>query len=122
MGCGLNVANPEPTVCVNQILSPTTTPFTCEQVIAIVLSRLEHLIQIFEREGVDSILPLYYKYWLHKDQKVTLYDTSQSVTIIGLDKDGYLRVKAVDTNEVFSVQPDGNTFDMSRNLIRCKTC
>jgi len=40
--------------------------------------------------------------------------------IVGLDEFGFLRVALTDGSQV-SVQPDGNSFDMMRNLILPKS-
>ena len=40
-------------------------------------------------------------------------------TITGIDEYGYLRVRTKD-GESLSLQPDGNTFDIMRGLIRMK--
>jgi len=40
--------------------------------------------------------------------------------IVGLDEFGFLQVKVTD-GSVVSVQPDGNSFDMMRNLILRKS-
>jgi biotin--protein ligase len=47
-------------------------------------------------------------------------EDGEMVTIKGLDDMGFLSV-INSSNEVLSVQPDGNSFDMMRNLIKIKT-
>ena len=47
-------------------------------------------------------------------------ENGEMVTITGLDDMGFLSV-INGLNEVQSVQPDGNSFDMMRNLITIKT-
>lgn len=44
---------------------------------------------------------------------------TKHVTIVGIDEYGFLRVQAVDHSE-FTVQPDGNSFDMLSGLIAPK--
>lgn len=66
LGCGINVDNEKPTLCVNQLLAEGIAPLSCEVVIARAVSRFEDLLEIFERRGLDGILPIYYKYWLHE--------------------------------------------------------
>lgn len=52
--------------------------------------------------------------------KITKSDgSSQAATIIGLDDYGFLKVRG-ERGEIFSVQPDGNTFDMLSGLIAPK--
>jgi biotin---protein ligase len=45
--------------------------------------------------------------------------TEQQVTILGLDPHGYLLVRGSNGSQ-FSVQPDGNSFDMLQGLIKPK--
>ena len=47
-------------------------------------------------------------------------DTEEEVTITGLDDFGFLQVQAK-SGKTLSVQPDGNTFDMLKNLIAAKS-
>jgi biotin--protein ligase len=47
-------------------------------------------------------------------------EDGEMVTIKGLDDMGFLSV-INSSNKVLSVQPDGNSFDMMRNLIKIKT-
>lgn len=44
---------------------------------------------------------------------------NERATMIGLDEFGYLLVKLNDETEL-SLQPDGNSFDMMRNMIVSK--
>lgn len=62
----MNVSNALPTVCLNALLPPELAPMSIEQLIARSVSRLEKLVADFQRDGSDAILPLYYKYWLHR--------------------------------------------------------
>lgn len=47
-------------------------------------------------------------------------EAGERVVIRGLDKHGYLEVRSKAGGKVFSLHPDGNTFDMMKNLIRAK--
>ena len=50
-----------------------------------------------------------------------LNDTSgPEATVQGLDENGYLSV-LTESGQLVSVQPDGNSFDMTKNLIRMKS-
>ena len=46
-------------------------------------------------------------------------ETGPEVTVMGLDKSGFLAVKDQD-GSLRSVQPDGNSFDMTKNLVLMK--
>lgn len=41
----------------------------------------------------------------------------KTAKIVGIDEFGFLQVQPDDSKEKFSVQPDGNSFDMIRGLI-----
>lgn len=57
----------------------------------------------------------------YSDNKVTLQSEGNlEVKIIGIDNFGYLLVETPG-GERISVQPDGNSFDMMKNLISMKT-
>jgi hypothetical protein len=59
--------------------------------------------------------------YVSSEAKVNLEnEDGEMVTIKGLDDMGFLSV-INSSNEVLSVQPDGNSFDMMRNLIKIKT-
>ena len=63
-GCGVNVANKDPTMCINDILSRVTSItkpecFTVEEFIARALNALEMLIAEFQTWGRDSFLDKY---------------------------------------------------------------
>jgi len=51
--------------------------------------------------------------------KLCVTDTPEDVTIIGLDHFGFLLVQTK-SGRSLSVQPDGNSFDMLKNLIAIK--
>lgn len=122
ISCGLNVSNSKPTLCVNDLLpfDIDSDKLDCDQVIALTLSRFEVLIDLFEKSGPDSILPLYYKYWLHDRQELGLSQTKEHVIVRGLDEHGYLQVRSRQSGRLLSVQPDGNSLDMMHNLIMLK--
>lgn len=118
--------------------------------LARILNEMEDLVEEFQRDGPKQFLMKYYLRWLHRycsiylpiedvselifletefailsdifsDAKVNLgNENGEMVTIKGLDDMGYLSV-INSLNEVQSVQPDGNSFDMMRNLITIKT-
>ena len=45
---------------------------------------------------------------------------NEEVTILGIDDYGYLRVRTNKTQELLSLHPDGNTFDIMKGLIATK--
>ncbi|PIO22584.1 hypothetical protein AB205_0134620 [Aquarana catesbeiana] len=60
---------------------------------------------------------MYYKYWVHSGQQVRLGGEDGPLAwIVGLDDSGFLQVLQ-EGKDVITVHPDGNSFDMIRNLI-----
>ena len=59
---------------------------------------------------------VYEKYWLHRDQSVHVEFWNEEVQVIGIDDYGYLKVRRKN-GKIHTLQPDGNRFDMMRNLI-----
>ena len=41
--------------------------------------------------------------------------------VMGIDDYGYLVVKMLDSREIVTLQPDGNSFDMMKNMIKIKS-
>uniref|UniRef100_A0A3Q4GXI3 Holocarboxylase synthetase (biotin-(proprionyl-CoA-carboxylase (ATP-hydrolysing)) ligase) n=1 Tax=Neolamprologus brichardi TaxID=32507 RepID=A0A3Q4GXI3_NEOBR len=73
IGCGFNVTNSNPTVCINDLIqsynlqhSCSLQPLSCAQLIARTVNCLEALIDNFQQGGPESVLPTYYKRWLHR--------------------------------------------------------
>lgn len=122
IGCGLNVSNEHPTVCINSLLNSSSgAVIGMEPVLASVLSSFERLLNEFQNGGgPNAFLPQYYNFWLHSGQEVTLAQSNEFVIVEGLDEHGYLRVRSKTSGQIYSLQPDGNSFDMMSNLIRFK--
>ncbi|XP_071441739.1 biotin--protein ligase isoform X2 [Hetaerina americana] len=135
VGCGLNVSNSVPTVCVNDLIKERNkskginvankdakgaVPLTMEKVLARTFTQLEKLIEAVQSDKVDKVMKLYYDYWLHSDAEVKVTFPSgqtQSGVITGIDAFGFLQVKPSGSSSVFTVHPDGNSFDMMQGLI-----
>ncbi|XP_040037876.2 biotin--protein ligase isoform X1 [Gasterosteus aculeatus] len=127
IGCGFNVTNSNPTVCINDLIQQHNTqnncslqPLRCDQLIARTLGCLEALIASFQRGGPDAVLPTYYKRWLHSGTRVHLWsEDGLEAEVVGLDHNGFLQVHSKE-HGVVSVEPDGNSFDMLKNLVVIK--
>jgi len=62
----------------------------------------------------------YYQYWLHSGKRVDVPDQHvQGGLVLGLDDFGFLKIQRED-GSTFSVQPDGNSYDMMHNMIKVK--
>ncbi|KAG2220121.1 hypothetical protein INT45_006149 [Circinella minor] len=127
IGCGINVSNPRPTVSINDVIQkhnsslPRITP---EDMLAGILVTFEKFYSDFCEKGMGSwFLDLYYKRWLHSDKIVTLttHDNVR-VKITGITSDyGMLEAIAIEGDKKrYTLQPDGNSFDMLKGLIMKK--
>ncbi|XP_055336565.1 biotin--protein ligase-like [Paramacrobiotus metropolitanus] len=128
VGVGFNISNTKPTICLNELIgkvSSTSNAFSIERFIGRTLSELEKLLREFAVSGETTFLPLYLKYWLHMNQQVNIRQVNENPEvksqdfagkIIGLDKFGFLLVR-LESGELWSVQSDGNRFDMMANLL-----
>ncbi|XP_028452185.1 biotin--protein ligase isoform X2 [Perca flavescens] len=127
IGCGFNVANSNPTVCINDLIQQYNTEHRCSlqplggaQLIARSVNCLETLISSFQQGGPDAVLPTYYKRWLHSGTRVHLWsEDGLEAEVVGLDSNGFLQVYNKEQGTV-SVEPDGNSFDMLKNLVVIK--
>ncbi|XP_068577396.1 biotin--protein ligase isoform X1 [Cebidichthys violaceus] len=127
IGCGFNVTNSNPTVCINDLIQQhnarhncSLQPLHCDRLIARTVGCLEALIGSFQRGGPDAVLPTYYKRWLHSGTRVRLWsEDGLEAAVVGLDHNGFLQVHNKEQG-VVSVEPDGNSFDMLKNLVVIK--
>ncbi|XP_040006088.1 biotin--protein ligase isoform X2 [Xiphias gladius] len=127
IGCGFNVTNSNPTVCINDLIQQyniqhkcSLQPLSCSQLIARTVSCLEILISSFQQRGPDAVLPTYYKRWIHSGTQVHLWsEDGLKAEVVGLDHNGFLQVHSKE-HGVISVEPDGNSFDMLKNLVVIK--
>ncbi|XP_041865325.1 biotin--protein ligase isoform X2 [Melanotaenia boesemani] len=127
IGCGFNVTNSNPTVCINDLIqqynrhnSCNLQELSCSQLIARTVTCLDGLISSFQHGGPAAILPTYYKRWLHSGTHVRLWsEEGPEAQVVGLDENGFLQVHSKEQGLV-SVEPDGNSFDMLKNLVVIK--
>lgn len=146
LGCGINLNNDSPTTCLNsqieeynKLLNQKLPKLTREKVLALTFSKLEEIIDRMQEGDVSYLHELYYFYWLHRydtfflnflNNRKNIFSEAQvnvfastggnkPVVICGIDEYGYLRVRE-QTGREFSVQPDGNSFDMMEGLITPK--
>ncbi|XP_078088885.1 biotin--protein ligase isoform X2 [Mustelus asterias] len=128
IGCGFNVSNSNPTICINDIIQQHNKehgtdlqPLQIDLLTARTVTILENLISIFQNKGPNGVLPLYYKRWVHSGTQVRLWkEDGPAAWVVGLDDSGFLQVQLEGDDDIVTVQPDGNSFDMLRNLIVTK--
>ncbi len=72
-GCGVNVSNQHPTMSINDAIDifnkesgRDLSPLTVEMMLAGTFNWLEKLLSLYEVQGLEEVLKLYYKYWLHR--------------------------------------------------------
>ena len=122
-GAGTNVDNDKPTTSINTRLRELNIDLRIqsEQLLGRFMPYLDSMLQTFQMKGFAPFESEYYKYWLHSGAKVILERYSNvSATIKGLSPDSGMLI-AQDGNGVkYELQPDGNSFDMLRGLIRRK--
>lgn len=69
--------------------------------------------------GNCNNIQLFYFYFIKSDTFVKVLSSNgqeKNGKILGLDEYGFLKIR-LDNNQIESVQPDGNSFDMLRGLI-----
>lgn len=101
-----------------------------EKIIARTLSEFENLLELMESNNADKIINLYTENWIHGSIDDDSDDNTVNVEvsggnfaechITGIDQFGFLRVKELSSGHVFSVRPDGNSFDIANKLIAIK--
>ncbi|KAL1920953.1 uncharacterized protein VTP21DRAFT_11588 [Calcarisporiella thermophila] len=136
VGCGINTSNPLPTTSINHIISRANQVhgsrleiFSQETLLAAIMVKFEAFYRRFLLNGFDNdLMKLYTRRWLHSGQVITLAheEPHRLARILGLTKDfGLLETEEIDeqgksTGKIFQLQPDGNSFDMLKGLIKRK--
>lgn len=74
------MTNSNPTICINDPITEYNKehgadlkPLRADCLIARTVTRLERLIDTFQSKGPNGVLPLYYKYWVHRSVLVRLH-------------------------------------------------
>ena len=126
LSVGMNV-NTENLLSLNSVIDDynlknrtTLLHLKLEYVLARCLNLLEQFLNDIEEGKLSDILQLYYRYWLHADAELSLWDSEDIFVIKSLDEYGYLTVKSKNDGQTYSIQPDGNSFDMLKGCIRKK--
>jgi biotin--protein ligase len=128
IGIGLNVSNTSPTICVNDVARRAGVSETCrEAVLASFMHIFEEMYARFYVTGFAAFETAYYKAWLHSGQDISMEGDVVRGTGARVDD---LRVEGIDLasgllrargrGQVYLLQPDGNSFDMMKGLIKRK--
>ena len=74
------MCNAHPTISINDIITlfnketgAEISPLSVEQVLAWTFNCLERLLTLYEVQGEEQLLELYYKYWLHRCVHLSTY-------------------------------------------------
>ena len=122
IGVGFNLDNDSPTVSFNGLLK-RNVKMKKEEYFATVFNTFEELIDMMESGSEAEVFSLYYKYWLHYGQTVHVLNSSGDrfgAVVDSIDEFGFLRVRNVTSEQIITVQDDGNSFDMMHGLIAPK--
>lgn len=128
-GVGVNVSNSSPTTSLNMLAAKQgLPPFTLEKLLASILTNFETLYDRFCKSGFSKEFEeVYYKYWLHSEQIVTLEaEGGQKARVKGITKDWGLLVAEElgwedrPTGKRFELQSDSNSFDFFKGLLKRK--
>ncbi|XP_001604369.2 biotin--protein ligase [Nasonia vitripennis] len=129
LGTGINLSNSSPTTCINDMITKYNQAtgkklekITLERFVALVFNEMEKLINLIQNNNMDEFYDIYYGYWMHTDAEITVIlpdGSSQEVKILGIDDYGFLEVQGKNGN-IFTVHPDGNSFDILSGLVAPK--
>ena len=126
VGIGLNTTNAMPTTSLNALKPPY--PFTLEKLLASILTCYSNLYAKFKIAGFDRFFEeMYYRYWLHNEQIVTLEaEGGVRAKIKGITRDwGLLIAEELGwedrgTGKIWTLQSDSNSFDFFKGLVKRK--
>lgn len=133
-GVGLNLFNTEPLFSVSdaiKIKDIQRKRITKETFLSNFMVLFNGYMDRYLTSGFDEFLPMYYSRWLHSDQVIFLEEEGAKARITGLSKEGYLKAELLDglysviypqpsLKKEFVLEPNGNHFDMMKNLISRK--
>ena len=128
IGCGLNVSNARPTTSLDEVLDAANLPrLAAEDILGAALRLFDRDYTLFVETGsFEPFRRRYYDRWIHSDQCVDVARSEAegggtlAVKIKGITDDGYLFATDESSGERVELEPDGNTFDMMRGLIKRK--
>lgn len=132
-GAGINVDNAAPTTSVNKLVENLNEcrrkehkqplPLIKKEVLlAKIQAQLETMVSKLIDRGFSSFEDQYYYRWLHSNQQVTLEEYGNIKAVIkGISSDYGMLVVRDASGSQFELQPNGNSFDMFKSLLKRKT-
>lgn len=132
VGCGVNCTNAGPMASAAAVAGASLTDEACAGAI---LAAFEDALRVFEAAAWDfaPFVEAYRAAWLHSDEEITLGEAGERVRVVGVSRAGLLRAVPLASPHrsrdaaawsdaplagCVELQPDGNSFDMLRHLVR----
>lgn len=120
IGFGLNVSNAHPTRCTNDLFREAGHPEPSrEAILASFFNVLEDHLEEFDRSGFEPFRAAYEGMWMHTMQLLRLEDGS-NVQVEAITSNGLLRARDIQTGVLHDLQPDGNSLDWFKGLLKRK--
>ena len=125
IGVGVNLLSDSSLPSITHINDYLTVPCVKEEFLNEVLERFKYIYEDFlhtDKFPFDD----FYSNWLHSNQIIEAETTAKEtghgnkLRIVGINDYGYLKAKDIETGDLNEFEPDGNSFDMMRNLLKRK--
>lgn len=116
IGVGINLLSDPSLTNITHLNDYLQSPCDKEPLLYEVLERFKYTYETFIRTDTFPFED-YYANWLHSNQQIK-DEEGKSLRITGIDEFGYLL--AASMGIVYKFEPDGNSFDMMKNLIKRK--
>lgn len=121
IGVGLNLLSEPVLPNITHLNDYLQSPSDKKSILSEILERFKEIYETFLQSDQFPFED-YYANWLHSRQQISQAEEGENsvpLRISGIDEYGYLL--ALDCNgNVYKFEPDGNSFDMTKNLIRRK--
>lgn len=123
IGIGLNIDNPKPTYCLNELISSLNLHSTTRELVLAKFSAMFPMLVQKWSLNFDEFQKDYKNRWLHYQRIVYLQENKTHVELIGLRQDGYLLARDCSSNEEIGIQPGSHSLDVGQCvIIPKKTC
>ena len=120
IGVGINLLSDPSLPNITHLNDHLSVKFGKEEFLLELLERFKYYhdeLMNFDRFPFEN----YHSNWLHTGQMIQSKDfPDKYLKIKGIDEFGYLIAEEMGTRQIFKFEPDGNSFDMMKNLIQRK--
>ena len=119
IGVGINLLSDPSLPSITHLNDYLMAPCSKEEFL---IELLERFKCIYEEFVLNDSFPFedYYANWLHSNQMIETESEGFKLCIKGINEFGYLLAKDLLTGNLNEFEPDGNSFDMMRNLLKRK--